>query len=596
MSWTQQGLDINGKAAGDWSGWSVSLSEDGSIVAIGAPQNDGNGTNSGHVHVYKWDQTLNGNLGGWALRGTDIDGEAGGDKSGWSVSLSADGSVVAIGGPYNNGYSGPDSALGHVRVYKWDQTLNGNLGNWALRGTDIDGELGRDGSGRSVSLSADGSVVAIGAPYNNGRGTDSGHVRVYKWDQSLRNNLGNWALRGTDIDGEAGGDLSGMSVSLSADGSVVAIGAPYNNGRGTDSGHVRVYKWDQSLRNNLGNWALRGTDIDGEAGGDLSGRSVSLSADGSVVAIGAPNNGNGHVRVYKWDQTLRSNLGNWALRGTDINGKAGGDGSGISVSLSADGSVVAIGAPNNGNGHVRVYKWDQTLNSNLGNWALCGTDIDGKAAGDRSGWSVSLSASADGYVVAIGAPNNGNGHVRVYSFTDPILTPVCFLADAPVLTPTGYKAINSIKEGDLVRTAAGRDVTVKRVFAKVYSPSTSANPFVIPKGTFGALRYLPISPNHEVMISGKGMVKAKDLGLPRMKMTGPFTYYNLELEDWVRDNLVVAGVECESLAPVSRITMTKAEFGQFVKSRYGPSAAARLRLQSVCFEESANCVSMPALQ
>ena len=43
--------DIDGEAADD-SGYSVSLSADGSIVAIGAIDNDGNGSYSGHVKVY----------------------------------------------------------------------------------------------------------------------------------------------------------------------------------------------------------------------------------------------------------------------------------------------------------------------------------------------------------------------------------------------------------------------------------------------------------------------------------------------------------------------------------------------------------------
>jgi hypothetical protein len=42
----------------------------------------------------------------------DIDGEAGGDISGWSVSMS-DSNTVAIGAPNNNGNQG----AGHVRVY-----------------------------------------------------------------------------------------------------------------------------------------------------------------------------------------------------------------------------------------------------------------------------------------------------------------------------------------------------------------------------------------------------------------------------------------------------------------------------------------------
>jgi hypothetical protein len=51
-TWTKIGDDIDGEAANDNSGFSVSLSSDGTIVAIGAINNDGNGSNSGHVRVY----------------------------------------------------------------------------------------------------------------------------------------------------------------------------------------------------------------------------------------------------------------------------------------------------------------------------------------------------------------------------------------------------------------------------------------------------------------------------------------------------------------------------------------------------------------
>ena len=54
---TQIGQDIDGEAAGDQSGYSISLSSDGSIIAIGSPNNDDNGANSGHVRVY---QNING--------------------------------------------------------------------------------------------------------------------------------------------------------------------------------------------------------------------------------------------------------------------------------------------------------------------------------------------------------------------------------------------------------------------------------------------------------------------------------------------------------------------------------------------------------
>ncbi|MCG2612464.1 T9SS type A sorting domain-containing protein [Flavobacterium sp. SM15] len=46
-------------------------------------------------------------------------------------------------------------------------------------GSDINGELSDDRSGRSVSMSANGTIVAIGASYADGIGTNSGNVRVY---------------------------------------------------------------------------------------------------------------------------------------------------------------------------------------------------------------------------------------------------------------------------------------------------------------------------------------------------------------------------------------------------------------------------------
>jgi hypothetical protein len=387
-NWIQRGSDINGEAAGDQSGYSVSLSSDGNIVAIGAYHNNGNGMYSGHVRVYFW------NGSSWIQRGNDIDGESGGDTSGVSIGLSSDGSILAIGATGNDGngwkrghvrvyswngsswiqrgndidgeadwdgsgfvslnsygniiaigsvYNSVDS--GHVRVYFW------NGSNWIQRGNDIDGEAIQDRSG-FCSLNSDGTILAIGAYYNDGNGENSGHVRVYSWNGS------SWIQRGSDIDGEAAGDESGVSVSLSSDGNILAIGARFNDGNGSSSGHVRVYSWNGS------SWIQRGGDIDGEGAGDQSGSDVSLSSDGNILAIGARfNDGNGsssgHVRVYSW------NGSSWIQRGGDIDGEAQADYSGYAVSLSSNGNIVAIGAYyNDGNGydsgHVRVYSWSDT--------------------------------------------------------------------------------------------------------------------------------------------------------------------------------------------------------------------------------------------
>ena len=144
--------------------------------------------------------------------GSDIDGEAAEDVSGYDVSLDSDGDRVAIGAYLNDG-TGTDA--GHVRIYSWDGS------SWSQLGSDIDGEAAGDYFGRSVSLDSDGDRVAIGADLNDGTGTDAGHVRIYSWDGS------SWNQLGSDIDGEAAGDSFGVSVSLDSDGDRVAIGG-YN--------------------------------------------------------------------------------------------------------------------------------------------------------------------------------------------------------------------------------------------------------------------------------------------------------------------------------------------------------------------------------
>ena len=113
--------------------------------------------------------------------------------------------------------------------------LEGNT--WTQLGSDINGEGGGDESGFSVSLSSDGSILAIGADIMMINQV-TGHVRVYEYSS------GSWTQKGSDIDGAAGGDRSGYSVSLSSNGLIVAIGAIQNDGNGNNAGHVRVYEWD----------------------------------------------------------------------------------------------------------------------------------------------------------------------------------------------------------------------------------------------------------------------------------------------------------------------------------------------------------------
>ena len=342
-TWSQLGSDIDGESNYDQSGYSISLNEDGDIIAIGAQLNDGNGNKSGHVRVFEYSN------GDWNQLGIDINGEALEDESGFSVSLSDSGERVAIGAYRNDGSF---ATAGHARIYEYSG------GTWTQLGADIDGEAQNDQSGYSVSLSGDGNRVAIGAHRNDAIGNDSGHVRIYEYSGSA------WSQLGTDIDGESAGDQSGISVSLNEAGDIVAIGAHFNEGSEGlyRSGHVKVYQYSE------GSWTQLGSDIDSNVYQARFGRSVSLSADGRTLAVGGPlNDGNNpkeaQAKIFKFLDN------DWYRIGQTIFSTQKGDLEGTSVSLSSDGNVVALGAPNfdsdstTDSGLVRVFEYkNETIN------------------------------------------------------------------------------------------------------------------------------------------------------------------------------------------------------------------------------------------
>jgi len=180
--------------------------------------------------------------GEWESLGKDINGEKNNDFSGSALTLSSDGRILAIGATLNNGIADDDfDERGHVRVFK----LN-NKNKWKPLGNDIDGESLGDNSGSSVSLSADGKILAIGAPLNDGsadnRYDERGHVRVFRLNEKDQ-----WDQVGTDIDGESKDDEMGSYVSLSSDGLTLAVGVPFDDDSVENAGFVRVFKLSDSM-------------------------------------------------------------------------------------------------------------------------------------------------------------------------------------------------------------------------------------------------------------------------------------------------------------------------------------------------------------
>ena len=308
-----------------------------------------------------------------------------------SVSLTNDriamGYIVNEGGDLN----------GIVKVFHFNST------SWVQVHTDIERAQDGDRTGVSIGLSYDGTRIVVGSNMNDINGVDAGLVRVFEYNSTDGLQLG------SSIEGESAGDQLGRAVSLSYDGNRVAIGGLYNSAGGTEAGHVRVYEYDSS------SWVQLGSDIDGEANNERIGTSVSLSANGTRVAVGGfynVSNGGSRaslVRVFEYNST------SWNQLGSDMFGAAMSEGRKYFVSLSADGSRVALGSELNDDnaidaGVVNVYEYDSS------SWNQLGNSIYGENAGDRSGRSVVL--SANGERIGVGDPGYGGfvGQVRVFDF------------------------------------------------------------------------------------------------------------------------------------------------------------------------------------
>lgn len=141
----------------------------------------------------------------------------------------------------------------------------------------------------------------------------------------------------------------------------------------------------------------------------------------------------------------------------------------------------------------------------------------------------------------------------------------CFLGNAPVLTPSGYRPISELQVGDHVLTPEGESVPIMEVSV---TPNVQNcvrhNPYIVEAGMFGATQDVYISPRHRIMVPGVGLVQARKLGLQQLEMIEPFTYYNLRLDGY--KHMVVANMHVESIPAPLKVNL------QFSFARAAPAA------------------------
>ena len=218
-----------------------------------------------------------------------------GDAFGQSIAASADGNTLAVGarGEASNatgidGNQADNSALNAGAVYIFTRDSAGNVSQAYVKASNT--EAG-DFFGSAVALSADGTtlvVAAIGEDSNaigisgdqaDNSATFAGAVYVFTrigavWSQQIYLKASNTGR----------GDQFGTSVTLSADGNTLAVGAIFGQILGVPAREGAAYVFTRSG----GIWSEQAyLNASNAEAGDNFGHAVTLSADGNTLAVGS---------------------------------------------------------------------------------------------------------------------------------------------------------------------------------------------------------------------------------------------------------------------------------------------------------------------
>ena len=434
----------------DIFGEAVSISADGNYLAIGASREDSNATgingnqadnsasSSGAVYIFvrsgsTWVQEA-------YIKASNTDA---GDSFGSTVSLDSDGSrlaVSAIGEDSNatgiNGNQADNSANTSGAVYVFVRSGSTWSQEAYIKASNTDAF---DFFGETVSISADGNYLAIGADSErsnatgingnqaNNSQTNAGAVYIFvrsgsTWTQEAYIKASNTAF----------GDSFGGDVSLNVDGStlvVSAIGEDSNatgiNGNQADnsannSGAVYVFvrsgsTWSQETY-------IKASNTDAL---DIFGTSVSLSGDGNLLAVAAifedsnavgvngdetDNSANTSGAVYVFVRSGSTWSQEAYIKATNT---GAGDEFGTSIALNLDGTRLVVGAISERSSATGI-NGDQTNNAlaDAGavysyvragiTWTPDGY-IKASNTGSRDEFGTSVALSADGSRLVVSA-------------------------------------------------------------------------------------------------------------------------------------------------------------------------------------------------
>jgi hypothetical protein len=354
-------------------GNAVSISGDGKTMVVGASYEDtAPNDNNGAVYVF----TRSG--ASWVEQAKLLASDAEYDENfGWSVDISEDGNTIIVGSL--------NTALASGSAYIF--TRSGTTWSKQAKLLASDATI-YENFGSSVSISGNGNTVVVGAS-NEDTAPDSDNGAAYIFTRLGSTWTEQSKLLASDI---ASYDYFGNSVAISADGSTVFVQAS-SESTAPNVYHGAVYVFTNSGSSWTEQSKLLASDTtDYQAFGN----SISASQEGNTVVIGSmfktttPNDVNGAVYVFTRSGTT------WTEQSKLLASDAESyQGFGTSVSISADGNTIVVGAagestdPNSSNGAVYIFTrsgtaWTEQaklLSSNPNNYDFLGTSVSISSGG-----------------------------------------------------------------------------------------------------------------------------------------------------------------------------------------------------------------------
>lgn len=310
------------KTGDDNFGEVVAISGNGQVAVIGA---QGESSNGGSAYIF----TRSGNS--WIER-TKITSPNANAQFPTSIAISTDGSTIALGEHTYN------SLQGRVAVY----TRSGDV--WSQQGSYITASdyAANAQFGSAVALSSDGNLMIIGASGANGGVISSGKLYIFTRTGTT------WTQRNTlTANTPIAYEFMGHSISLSKDGTTLAVGSA------TSNGNVYIFNGNQYT------WTQSAVILSESA---YFGSTLSISGNGEVLVIGSPNDVIGGVSNSGSAYIYAKNNTSWIMVNKLTKTiPTEWDKFGVSVDISEDGLVVFIGCRgdsefSNAAGAVFIYE------------------------------------------------------------------------------------------------------------------------------------------------------------------------------------------------------------------------------------------------